>query len=82
VTGPRLVGRAAATLAHFPNPDRVLLSGGRIPPNWRSAQSADPNPQECRRRLKAEGIHFDPNNTASRGQYVSWEVLKERDEQQ
>jgi alkylated DNA nucleotide flippase Atl1 len=79
----RAVGRAAATIAHFPNPHRVLWSGGRIPPNWRSAQSADPNPDECRRRLEAEGIRFNPaNDTASRDQYVSWDVLKERDEQQ
>jgi 6-O-methylguanine DNA methyltransferase, DNA binding domain len=28
----RAVGRAAATLEHFPNPHRVLWNGGRIPP--------------------------------------------------
>jgi alkylated DNA nucleotide flippase Atl1 len=76
--GARAVGRAAAMLEHFPNPHRVLQSGGRIPDGWKSSASEEPNPEECRRRLKAEGITFDEHGRASRQNYVAWDVLVER----
>lgn len=79
--GARAVGRAAATLEHFPNPHRVLQSGGRIPERWRSSDSAEPNPEECRRRLEEEGVSFDDHGRASRDYYVGWDVLVERAEQ-
>src|SRR4051794_2651189 len=79
----RAVGRAAATLDHFPNPHRVLWNGGRIPPTWRTTGSAEPTPEVCRERLVEEGVGFDAvKGTASRLQYVSWDVLVERDEHQ
>src|SRR5207244_10291905 len=40
--GARAVGRAAATLQHFPNPHRVLQSGGRIPDGWKTTDSDTP----------------------------------------
>jgi hypothetical protein len=44
--------------------------------------SAEPDPAECRRRLEQEGIQFHPiKGTASREQYVSWDVLMERNGQ-
>jgi alkylated DNA nucleotide flippase Atl1 len=76
--GARAVGRAAAMLEHFPNPHRVLQSGGRIPDGWKSHDSAEPNPEECRRRLQAEGVVFDEHDRASRERYVAWDVLVER----
>jgi alkylated DNA nucleotide flippase Atl1 len=79
--GARAVGRAAAMLEHFPNPHRVLQSGGRIPPGWKSTESEEPNPDECRRRLEIEGVDFDEHGRASRRQYVAWDVLVERAEE-
>lgn len=77
----RAVGRAAATLPEFPNPHRVLKEGGVIPPGWHSTDSSTPDPEECRRRLVAEGIEFDPETgRASRTFYVPWDVLVERAE--
>jgi alkylated DNA nucleotide flippase Atl1 len=79
-SGARAVGRAAATQAHFPNPHRVLRSGGRVPSAWKSHESAQPDPQECVRRLAREGVHFDERGGASRANYVSWDILAERSE--
>jgi alkylated DNA nucleotide flippase Atl1 len=80
--GARAVGRAAAMLEHFPNPHRVLQSGGRIPDGWKSSDSEEPNPEECRRLLEAEGVEFDEHDRASRHHYVAWDVLVERAEEQ
>jgi alkylated DNA nucleotide flippase Atl1 len=76
----RAVGRAAATLPHFPAPHRVLWSGGRVPPTWKSHASPDPDPEECVRRLKDEQVAFDDKGHASRAHYVSWDVLAQRSE--
>lgn len=78
--GARAVGRAAAMLDHFPNPHRVLQSGGRIPEGWKPTDSPTPDPAECRRRLMDEGVPFDDQERASRDHYVSWDVLLERSE--
>jgi alkylated DNA nucleotide flippase Atl1 len=80
--GARAVGRAAATLPHFPTPHRVLWNGGRVPPTWKSHASTDPNPEECVRRLKDEQVTFDEKGHASRAHYVSWDVLVERSERE
>lgn len=80
--GARAVGRAAATLPHFPNPHRVLWSGGRVPSAWKSHESATPDPQECVRRLELEGVGFDDRGQASRAHYVSWDTLVERSERE
>jgi alkylated DNA nucleotide flippase Atl1 len=80
--GARAVGRAAAMLERFPNPHRVLQSGGRIPDGWKSSQSEEPNPEECRRRLADEGVQFDEHGRASRQNYVAWDVLVERADEQ
>jgi alkylated DNA nucleotide flippase Atl1 len=77
-TAARAVGRAAATLSHFPTPHRVLWSGGRVPPTWKSHASPDPDPEECVRRLTNEHVRFDEQGHASRAHYVSWDVLVER----
>jgi alkylated DNA nucleotide flippase Atl1 len=79
----RAVGQAAAMLHEFPSPHRVLWSGGRIPPTWRTPGTAEPTPQVCRHRLVVEGVPFDTvKGTAGRDHYVSWDVLVERDEQE
>ena len=80
--GARAVGRAAATLVHFPNPHRVLWSGGRVPSAWKSHDSAAPDPQECVHRLSLEGVSFDDRGHASRANYVSWDTLVERGERE
>lgn len=77
----RAVGRAAATLAHFPNPHRVLKEGGVIPPAWHPTDDPTPNPEECRRRLQDEGVRFDRSTSrAKREHYVSWDELVTRGE--
>jgi alkylated DNA nucleotide flippase Atl1 len=74
----RAIGRAASMLEHFPNPHRVIQSGGRIPDGWKPHDSDAPNPGECRRLLEAEGVKFDERGRAKRKQYVAWDVLRER----
>jgi alkylated DNA nucleotide flippase Atl1 len=76
----RAVGRLAATLPHFPSPHRVLWSGGRVPPTWKSGASATPDPDECIRRLRDDDVEFDDKGHASRRNYVSWDVLVQRSE--
>jgi alkylated DNA nucleotide flippase Atl1 len=78
--GARAVGRAAATLQHFPNPHRVLQGGGKIPEGWRTTDSDVPNPEVCRQRLESEGVSFDEHDQANRAQYVAWDILVERAE--
>jgi alkylated DNA nucleotide flippase Atl1 len=72
----RAVGRAAATLANFPNPHRILLDGGRIPPTWHDDQGG--GPEECRRRLEKEGVRFTDEGRADAARRISWDVLAER----
>jgi len=77
--GARAVGRAAAKLDHFPNPHRVINAGGLIPPGWHHTDNDEPNPDECRRRLKAEGVKFDrESGRALREFYVPWDELVSR----
>jgi len=78
----RAVGRAAATLPNFPTAHRVLWSGGRVPPTWKSHASATPDPEECIRRLRAEDVTIDDKGHASRAHYVSWDGLLERSERE
>lgn len=78
--GARAVGRAASTLDHFPNPHRVLQSGGKIPEGWKTTESDVPNPEVCRQRLESEGVSFDEHDRAARAHYVAWDVLVERSE--
>ncbi len=78
--GARAVGRAAATLQLFPNPHRVLQSGGKIPEGWRTTDSDVPNPEVCRQQLQSEGVSFDEHHRADRAHYVAWDLLVERSE--
>ncbi len=74
--GARAVGRAAATLPDFPNPHRILKSGGRIPPDWHDDEGNGPS--ECQRRLTAEGVTFTPDGRASAAHRVAWEEIRDR----
>ena len=71
----RAVGRAAATLPDFPNAQRILQAGGVIPPGWHDSEGR--GPQECRRRLEAEGVRFD-GERANPAAHLAWEELRER----
>jgi alkylated DNA nucleotide flippase Atl1 len=71
----RAVGRAAATLPDFPNPERILQAGGVIPEGWRDSQGR--GPQECRRRLEEQGVAFKGNH-ADPAQRLPWEELRSR----
>jgi alkylated DNA nucleotide flippase Atl1 len=75
----RAVGRAAATLDTFPNPHRVLAQGGVIPPGWKTADGK--GPEECERRLKAEGVEMVDGKADSRKR-VTWDILLQRDEEE
>lgn len=73
--GARAVGRAAATLANFPNPQRVLKAGGVIPSDWHDG--AGRGAEECQRRLEKEGVRFREGR-ADPARRVTWELLRER----
>jgi len=72
----RAVGRAAATLAMFPNPHRVLKEGGLVPEGWHDHEGRGPD--ECRRRLEAEGVSFTDDGRADPAHRVTWDVLVDR----
>jgi alkylated DNA nucleotide flippase Atl1 len=78
-SGARAVGRAAATLPHFPSPHRVLQQGGSIPEGWRDSQGRGPD--ECRRRLEQEGVLFR-DGLAETTKRVMWDELVHRSESQ
>jgi alkylated DNA nucleotide flippase Atl1 len=72
------VGRAAAKHADFPHPERVLMVGGQINPNWVDAQGR--GPEHCKQLLLQQGVRFDENGCADVSQRVSWDELRRRDE--
>ena len=71
----RTVGRVAAKNPAFANPHRVLKQGGLIPPDWRDDDGR--GPEECERRLRAEGIEFQ-GDVASATFRIGWEEIKSR----
>jgi alkylated DNA nucleotide flippase Atl1 len=71
----RAVGRAAANLAEFPNPHRVLQAGGVIPPGWHTSDGL--GPEECRRRLEAEGVQF-AGDKADSARHLAFDELRDR----
>ncbi len=75
VAAARAVGRAAATVLGFPNAERVIGKGGRIPAGWGVATGG--GPEECRRRLEAQGVRFE-EGLADPSQHVGWEILVDR----
>jgi hypothetical protein len=52
----RGVGQAAAGIHHFPHPERVLLEGGVIDPNWHDSQGRGPD--YCEKLLQEQGVRF------------------------
>jgi alkylated DNA nucleotide flippase Atl1 len=75
VRGARAVGRAAAAMDGFPNAHRVLREGGRIAPAWVDGRGR--GPEECRHRLRREGIRFLGERADPRRR-VPWEELLRR----
>ncbi|HVT77933.1 MAG TPA: hypothetical protein VHD87_12945 [Acidimicrobiales bacterium] len=73
--GARGVGRAAATMPDFPAPHRLLMKGGYISADWHTEDGE--GPEECRRRLEADGIRFVDGH-ADPAQRVDVEELIER----
>jgi len=69
----RAVGRAAATLAQFPVPHRVLEKGGVIPEGWHADDGE--GPKECRRRLEEDGVRFTLEGRAHPSQRINWDLL-------
>lgn len=72
----RGVGRAAAKIADFPHPERVLMDGGRINPNWVDAKGR--GPAYCMQLLVEQGVRFVDGH-ASNSQRVTWDELLRRD---
>ncbi len=70
------IGTMASRVSDFPNPHRVLNSRGAVPAGWRDDAGA--GPEECRRRLEAEGIRFGSDGHADPSQRVGPEELKAR----
>lgn len=72
----RHVGRAAAMIADFPNPHRVLKGTGEIHERWKDADGH--GPEHCRKLLESEGVKFLADGRADPAQHVTWFTLKER----
>ena len=73
----RGVGAAAKALKQFPNPERVLMEGGVISPNWRDSQGRGAD--YCEQLLQEQGIRFIDGH-ADPSQRVTWDELRRRDE--
>ena len=67
------IGTMARSMSDFPNPHRILNLQGQIPGAWRSDDGQ--GPEECRRRLEAEGITFTETGTASSDNRLPLEEL-------
>jgi alkylated DNA nucleotide flippase Atl1 len=74
----RGVGRAAAKLPDFPHPERVLMDGGVINPNWVDAKGR--GSEYCQQLLSDQGVKFDDSGRADPSQRVAWDELRRRDE--
>ncbi|MEQ8717725.1 MAG: endonuclease NucS [Acidimicrobiales bacterium] len=70
------IGNMAANNDDFPNPHRVLNVRGAVPPGWRSQDGG--GPEECRRRLEAEGVQFLEDGSADPQQRLDVDVLASR----
>jgi alkylated DNA nucleotide flippase Atl1 len=73
----RSVGRAAAALPTFPHPERVLMEGGVINPNWHDSEGRGSD--YCRQLLEEQGVTF-ADNLADPSRRVTWDELHRRDE--
>ena len=67
------IGTMARSMPDFPNPHRILNLQGQIPGAWRSDDGK--GPEECRRRLEAEGITFTETGAASSDNRLPLEEL-------
>ena len=72
----RSVASVAAKNPTFANPHRVLLKGGVIAADWRDDDGK--GPEECERRLRADGIDFDEDGTADQKARSGYEELQAR----
>ena len=75
------MGLAVARVAHhhpaFAHPHRVVQAGGTISPKWRD-EDEDSGPEECIRRLTAEGAWDVTEGRAKAERLVGWEELRRR----
>lgn len=56
----RAVASVASKHPGFPSPHRVLMRGGKIAEDWSDGKGG--GPEECKRRLEAEGVRFIPSS--------------------
>jgi alkylated DNA nucleotide flippase Atl1 len=73
----RSVGRAAAAVPTFPHPERVLMDGGVINPNWHDSEGRGPD--YCKQLLEEQGVTF-ADDRADPSRRVTWDELRRRDE--
>ena len=73
--GGLAVARVITTSPDVDNPHRIIKSTGEIPSDWRDG---DLGPQECARRLSAEGVEVDNYLFAHGRQHVDHEELARR----
>jgi alkylated DNA nucleotide flippase Atl1 len=72
----RSVASVAAKNPTFANPHRVLLKGGVIAPDWRDDDGK--GPEECERRLRADGVDLDEDGIADPKARIGYEELQAR----
>jgi hypothetical protein len=71
------VARVAAHHPAFSSPHRILQSGGTVSEDWRD-EDGNPGPEECKRRLRLEGVWSDPDDCADPDKFLPWEALRRR----
>lgn len=67
------IGRVASKSPAFANPQRVLMSGGKVHEEWKDDEGN--GPEECVRRLGEEGVPFI-DDRADPERFIGWEQLK------
>lgn len=68
------VGQQAAKNPAFANPHRVLWAGGIVPDDWRSDRGG--GPEECKDRLRGEGVWLDDEDRADPNRFLDWHALE------
>jgi alkylated DNA nucleotide flippase Atl1 len=68
------VGQQAAKNPAFANPHRVLWAEGRVPDGWRSDSGG--GPEECKDRLRAEGVWLTSEDRAKPDRFLNWRMLE------
>jgi alkylated DNA nucleotide flippase Atl1 len=71
--GGQSVGNAMRAAGHPDSAHRTLQTGGKVSPQWRGDGGG---PEECRRRLRNEGVWDDRRGCARADRFVNADALR------